>query len=108
MCHNVVVCERHNEGSRPRCRLPLSVWISPSTGSKSTGVDANGHVVVRRRLWRSGVIRYCNMTNLEPKALRHECRDKAVHERGVSTIVNDNSWQYIVDIYSDFIIVITF
>ena len=36
MCHNVVVCERHNERSRPPCRLPPSVWTSPNTGSRST------------------------------------------------------------------------
>jgi transposase len=27
MCHNVVVAERHNERSRPPCRLPRSIWI---------------------------------------------------------------------------------
>ena len=30
------------------------------------GVDGNGHVVVRRRLWRSGVIAY--FRSLEPAA----------------------------------------
>ena len=33
----VVVGKRHDERSRPPCRLPLSVLISPSTGFKSTG-----------------------------------------------------------------------
>jgi hypothetical protein len=27
MCHNVVVCERHNERNGPPCRLQPLVWI---------------------------------------------------------------------------------
>jgi hypothetical protein len=40
------------------------------------GVDANGHVVVRKRLWRSGVIPY--FRSLRAMFGRHRSRESAL------------------------------
>ena len=64
MCHNVVVCERHNERSRPPCKISTIGLDLAKHWLQVHGVDAYGRVVVRRRLWRSGVIAY--FRSLEP------------------------------------------
>jgi transposase len=43
------------------------------------GVDANGHIVVRRRLWRSAVIAY--FRSLEPCLVGMEACATAHHHR---------------------------
>ena len=38
------------------------------------GVDANGHIVVRRRLWRSGVIALCLPIMPSERSADGDCR----------------------------------
>jgi hypothetical protein len=54
MCHNVVVCERENERSRPS----PSAWTSPSTLFQVHRVDESGGVAIRRRLRSSEVLSF--------------------------------------------------
>ena len=57
--HNVVVSERHNERSRPPCRLPPSVWIWAKHWFQVTFASMpTGQVVVRRKLRRSEVLAF--------------------------------------------------
>jgi transposase len=58
MCHNVVVYERHNEREPSTMQITAIGLDLAKHWFQVHGVDADGRIVVRRRLWRSGVIAY--------------------------------------------------
>ena len=73
----VVVGKCHDERSRPPCRLPRSVLISPSTGFKSTASTPQARPVVKRRLRRSEVVEF--FKGLEPCLVGMEACATAHH-----------------------------
>ena len=49
MCHNVVVCERHNDEEPSTMQITTVALDLAKHWFQVHGVDANGQVVVRRR-----------------------------------------------------------
>jgi hypothetical protein len=90
MCHNVIVCERHNERSRPPCRTTVGLDLAKHW-FQVHGVDANGQVAVRHKLRRSEMLAFFQslppcLVGMEACATAHHWAPRADQARAYGEV----------------------